>query len=396
MNAALFCILISISWVNETESVRVTEGGSSSENDTDILKRVNSLIPSWQIPRSVFDQIRQAVDDAPINPRTGRRFITFSVANAGHIRFALNLLCTFKIVKFPMSHHFMISLDDILHGNVSKLGWRSILLPSNFTGRAVTLKKKVSYCSIIKVKPVIAYLLLLMDVEPIIIDTDVAVLESDFLEQFTDAADVECQCDSNLAAKIPSDVKPPFWQVNMGFVKFHPTRPVMKFMPRWLNESFRRLRITEQRVFQDMLIRKRRSWINSDTFRIKRSGMTIRYLDPVLISNCGLLYRNGTDIVKEEALRRGIWRPKLVHCFHVSLIREKIALMKHVGLYYEKNRGCLLEQKPRCVHWDVWHGPVTKKVGEEVPDVSEEEEIGTEEPVEQGQTGESSYTVQES
>jgi hypothetical protein len=334
------------------------------KTDIEVLEKANSFLHSWQIPVRVFEEVKKMVADAPVNEKTGRRFILFSVVNSGHIRIAMNLLCTMRLAQFPSSYHFLISLDEVTHRNISKFGGRSIFLPSNFTGQAVTSKKMIYYCDIIKVKPIFAYLLLLMNVEPIIIDTDIIVLESDFLSEFTDAADIECQSDSKLLAKIPSSVDPPLWEINMGFVKFHPTPTLMNFMPLWLNRSFASAKVTEQRAFKNMLVKEPRHWINSDTFVIDSVGLTIRYLDPVYISNCGLLFASGSEIVKEEARKRGIWKPKLIHCFHIQRLTDKIFLMKGRGLYYEKGQACLKEWKPRCLHWDEWHGTANESIKE--------------------------------
>jgi hypothetical protein len=143
-----------------------------------------------------------------------------------------------KLVGIPRNSHFFFCLDLASYIALSALGWQAILIgEANFTSVAVNNSEIVEFDDILKVKPTLAYQILLWEVEVIVADADIVFLENP-LGEFTDKADFEVQCDSMVLFRIPLDQKEVNWQVNLGFFKVQPKKQVLKLIPRWLNVMY--------------------------------------------------------------------------------------------------------------------------------------------------------------
>ena len=103
-------------------------------------------------------------------------------------------------------------------------------------------------------------------------------------------------------------------------------------------------------------------WINADTFHvdIKRVNktpanisLTIRYLDPMLVTNTGGLWRNGREIFKVEAHRRGLTKP-MIHFFHIGHVREKRSTIVSNGLSCVEYNNCLKTQPKGIKYFELW------------------------------------------
>ena len=316
---------------------------------------------AWSIPAEAKSKLWDAVKNSPINEKTGRHCIIYSVANEGMIDFILNSLCSMKLVGIPRNYHVTIALDQESYDAISKIDEPVIYLKSNFTKQAVNNRKLIDFYNIIKVKPTILHQFLLWNVEPILVDVDSVFLQNPF-HVFNDEADFEVQCDSKIYYQIPYNEYPVPWQVNLGFFKVHPTKTVMKLMPFWLTRMYNASKVHDQSSLRKVLKPYPTFWINNDTISVDArslieddQNLTFRFLDPMLIANAGGLYQDGKRNWKKEAKRRKITRPEFIHFFHCGSVGEKLGYMKKNKLWFiNQTFQCLSEQPEGAVTFKVW------------------------------------------
>jgi hypothetical protein len=66
----------------------------------------------YDLPAGFVGDLRRAIEDFPINPQSGRRQVMFTIFDMPHIRFAQNLFCSTVAVKFDLSRHLFIALEQ--------------------------------------------------------------------------------------------------------------------------------------------------------------------------------------------------------------------------------------------------------------------------------------------
>jgi hypothetical protein len=319
----------------------------------------------WAIPDSALQDLWEIVEKSPINPRTNRHFLMLTVLNAGMIHFGLNMLCSMQLAGIAPNHHFMICLDEESFAAVTGIGAQAVYLPSNFTNIAVNNRHIVDFYDIVKVKPTFCHQLLLWNVEVNPVDADIVFLENP-LDLYDDSADLETQCDSKVYFQIPYGQEPVPWEVNLGYYRLHPTPFVMKLMPIWLSKMFVAPKLQDQSVLRRLLKPYPTRWLNKDTVIVSTDDLfpgdpdaanfTVRFLDPMLLTNAGGLWQEGKANWTAEARRRGIRRPKLIHFFHMGFIREKVTLIRDEGLeFVTSSNQCIKEQTKAAKHWPLWN-----------------------------------------
>jgi hypothetical protein len=140
----------------------------------------------------------------------------------------------------------------------------------------------------------------------------------------------------------------------------------MKLMPIWLSKMFVAPKLQDQSVLRRLLKPFPTRWLNEDTVIVSTSGLfpddpdaanfTVRFLDPMLLTNAGGLWQEGRENWTAEAKRRGVRRPKLIHFFHMGFIKEKIALIKEQGLeFVTSSHQCLKQQTRAAREWPLWN-----------------------------------------
>ncbi|KAH0795151.1 NADH:ubiquinone reductase (non-electrogenic) [Histomonas meleagridis] len=235
-----------------------------------------------------------------------------------------------KLANFTKNGYVFVATDIDAYNQMKELNPQTIYLPANFTKSAVNNIHMEDFAEILKIRPVLVHQLLLWDAEVIYTDIDIVFLE-DPISSFNDEADFEVQSDSDRIVKYNTSA-PVVFLPNMGYFKVHPTPIVLRFFKVWLQKFFSTPKKHEQTAFYDLLKPLPMEWINDDTFQIQVQTifqqteplhLKIRYLDPVYFTNAGSAFKNGRELWVNEAHRRNITKPKLVHFFHIGFIREK-------------------------------------------------------------------------
>jgi hypothetical protein len=339
---------------------------NSTFPNTSIPAHVHSNYSRWALPDSILEELWILVQNAPISPQTSRRYLGLTVINNGMIGFASNMICSAQIADIPSNAHFFIALDIPSYQSILKIGAQALLFQTgNFTSDAVNNQRLIEFYDIVKVKPTFIHQLLLWNVEAIPIDADM-IFFSNALNLFIDSADFETQCDSKEFFRIPYHNDSVAWQVNLGFYKIHPTPVVMKLMPIWLARMYNAPKIQDQSALRRILRGYPTRWLNNDTaivdvrqlFKdsVDTENITLRFLDPMLITNAGGLWQEGKEDWQAEAKLRKIKRPIANHFFHMGFIRSKLELMIEEQLWFvEKSGVCVKSQPKGVIKWPLWN-----------------------------------------
>ena len=326
---------------------------------------VNDNFSNWSIPLRTQIELWNIVQESPINEKTKRHFILFSVANAGMKEYIINSICSMKIAGIPKNFHVTIALDEEAYMSVKKIDANVVYFHSNFVRKAVNNRQIIDFYNIVKVRPTILYQLLLWDVEPIMVDSDTVFL-SDPLHLFNDEADFEVQCDSKEYYKIPYNKYPVPWQVNLGYYKLHPTPSVLKLMPIWMEFMYKSPKVNDQSALRKILKKYPTFWLDNgsndtvivDTKSIlgsKYPNLSFRFLDPMRIANAGGLYQDGKDFWRNESKKIRLDKPEFIHFFHIGHISQKMNTMKENNLiFFDGNQVCLKDSPHGVKEFYVW------------------------------------------
>ena len=131
----------------------------------------------------------------------------------------------------------------------------------------------------------------------------------------------------------------------------------------YLRKMYETPKMQDQNTLCQLLKPYKKKWINNDTFIINTTkylgvdnpNMTMRFLDPMIVTNAGGLYLDGEKNWKKESKRRNIDKPTLIHFFHMGHNRDKKNLMKKQGLWFiDDNLQCIKEKPPGAVKFKVW------------------------------------------
>lgn len=344
------------------ESVKFTEEENESAYPLTSPANLDDKYINWSIPEETKKKLWKSIIKAPLNEKTGRHTIIFSIANAGMINFIINSLCSMQLIGIPKNHRITVALDEETYRVLLKINEPVVLLNSNFTKRAVNNKQIHDFYNIIKVKPTILHQFLLWNVEPITVDADTVFLKNPF-HLFNDEADFEVQCDSKEFYQIPSNMMPVPWQVNLGFFKVRPSKTVMKFLPIWLLKMYNAPKNAMQSMLRRALKPYETYWINNDTVIVNTTtllgsdypNLTFRFLDPMLVTNAGGLYLDGAKAWKSEAKRRNIDKPEMIHFFHLGKNDWKMSLIRRKNLiFYNKDHKCLDKFPKGAIDFKTW------------------------------------------
>lgn len=326
------------------------------------LPNLDKNFSKWSIPDDMKLALWRAKQKSPINPKTGRHSLAVFLANEGMINFTLNSLCSLKFVETQPNQHITIALDRETYDAISNINETVIMYKSNFTKRLVNNNQLVNFYDIIKIKPTVIHQFLMWDTEIINFDGDTVFLKNPY-DVFKDESDYEVQCDSKEYYQVPYNVTPVPWQVNLGVHKVHPSPSMLKLYPMYLRKLYMTPKKHDQSVLRQVLKPYKKKWLNNDTFIINTTkylgadnpNLTMRFLDPMLVTNAGGLYLDGKKNWKKESKRRNIDMPVLIHFFHLGHNRDKKNLMKKQQLWFvNDNLECEKEKPPGAVNFKVW------------------------------------------
>lgn len=367
IGTATFIIIVLTSAALFIKNTQIPTKHENKWNTTEITfpqtppAHIEDIYASWQLNDRMKQELWEIVQNSPLNPKTNKHMLMVSVMNEGMIKFATNMICSMKYAQIDPRNQVTIALDMESYNAIKNIGGQAIYLESNFTRSAVNVRKKVDFYKIVKVRPTVVHQLLLWDVEAILVDIDIIFL-SNPLPYFKDNADFEVQCDSRIFYKIPSDVQPLKWEINLGFYKLHPTPTVMELFPKWLKRMYDVPNIQDQDALRKILKQYPHRWIDNETTLVETtellgtnySNLTFRYLDPMLFVNPGGVFQDGKEDWLAEAHRRNIKRPVMCHFFHIGLVNGKIKSMKKNDLWFVDDNFLCLKNPPGGVDWPVW------------------------------------------
>ena len=309
--------------------------------DRQELANVDSRFKDWELNPEFLDKLRDFARKTPINPATGYHIVEFSVCNAGFIEFAANLYCSSVKAGIPKNRYVFIATDMESYETLSALGASVIHLASNFTKNSVTDRKILDYVKLAKLRPTILHQFLLWGLETVLIDSDVVILE-DFIDLFSPVSDMDVGFDSKELVAVPTRL--PFWEVNMGILRFVPTDPVLQFFPEWLSQSYVSPKVHEQKKFKTMMRNRPQTLMGDSIVKIDYNStlsLKMHYLDPMLVTNPGATLFYSKDKFRAEAKRRGIRKPKVVHLFHCMSINQKRSALRSLKLRYFSDNRCV-------------------------------------------------------
>lgn len=327
-----------------------------------VLAHLDDKYTNWSLTDEIKEQLWEAIQKSPINEKTGRHYLMVFLSNAGMIEYTLNSLCSIKLAGVEKNKRITIALDQEAYDKLKNIDEPVILFEKNFTKKLVNSHKLVDFYNIVKIRPTIVHQFLLWNTEFIHSDSDIVYLKNP-LEVFNDEADYEVQCDSKEYYQIPYKKMPVPWQVNLGFYKVHPSPVLLKLLPLCLKGMYEEPRRHDQSVMRKILKPYPTTWLNEDTVIVNTStllgentpNITFRFLDPMFVTNAGGLYQEGHDDWKNEAKRRNIDIPTLVHFFHIGHSREKKIVMKDNNLWFvDKQNKCVKEKPKGAIEFKAW------------------------------------------
>jgi hypothetical protein len=122
----------------------------------------------------------------------------------------------------------------------------------------------------------------------------------------------------------------------------------------------------EQSALQRILRQGRSRWLSNDTAIVdlrKLFGndpdprnITLRFLDPMLVTNAGGLWKEGEKDWRTEAGRRKIRRPSAVHFFDIGDEASKRSLIVKKDLWFRQNDGQCVKNPPNAtIEWPLWN-----------------------------------------
>lgn len=337
----IFCFVSSILF-------RTYLASFSSNYSTTNLAHISNSYINWSIPDSTKNQFLDFLQNAPQNKETGRKYIYVSLANFGATEFLINCLCSMQKVGIPKNHRISIALDQDAFNTISAIDENVILLPSPFSSKLVNNRHYIEFCNVVKFKVAILYQLLLWNIEPIFFDADI-VFMADPISIFRNDVDFQVQFDSKTSFRLPSYEMPVPWEVNLGFVKVLPTPAVLKFMPIYCEYLLRSPKNRMQSSFRKVLIKSPATWLNNDTIIMdttsllgkEYSNLTMRFFDPMLVTNPGAVFFDLRHNVTREAWRRNLSRPYIIHLFHLGEnAYKKLTLKRKLLIFYDDNLKC--------------------------------------------------------
>ena len=336
--------------------------------ETSLPNLSNDEYPKWTLPPIFLQKLWNLVSQAPRTPNTNSKYFMCTFANFGFLTFAHTWLCSLSKTTFPTNGWALICTDYDVYTNLTILpefSSRLLYLPTNsFTKDAVTNRRLADQLDILKFKATIIHQLILWEIDCIEADVDI-VFFSNPLYLFDNVTDFEFQSDSRKNARFSfepgTDVD--IWELNSGFIRFKSSPFMKEFCHMWISNLYKS-RLNDQQMIGKLLFRKipmkwtgNYSFIaNTESLFQKPSNMTFKYLDPMLIANCGGVFNDGKPIWIEEAKRRNIKKPVLIHFFHLSTIGQKYRRIRDNGLLITPTPDGYCPDLPSGYSFPLWKG----------------------------------------
>jgi hypothetical protein len=305
--------------------------GSFIENHLHYMDRASEVM--YSLPDEFLRKLRNAVDMAPINKRTGRKAIMFTIFNLDHVSQAKNLLCSSIQVGLPRNYHVFIGLDSFAIVEMRKMGINPILFDVS--------DRKYGYYEICKLKGHIHIRLLLWNVETTVCDTDIVFLK-DPRRLFKERSHFEVGDENAVFNWSLSHYN--YDNFNVGFMRVLPSVMSIQVYQKWAFALRQVDGMLDQMVLHGLLAPYRKQSIKGPLqfYDIRNligrdkpapnETFKIRWYGQLRVHNGGSMWMT-VDQARDAAIKKGVNMPHVVHfCFMPPADKRPFA--ENAGLWF--------------------------------------------------------------
>jgi hypothetical protein len=326
----------------------LTPPGSSPDNASSTLEYaayssqfLQSLSPIppigyealYRLPQSFTDSLHTSLLNAPVDLKTGKKQIMFTIFNSAHQQLAKNLLCSSRAALIPSGFHIFIALDFDAYSEFESLTSSVYFLNLS--------EPRSHYERCCKLKLIILYQFLLWNVDTVICDDDIVFIRSP-LDLFGAAAHLEVASESS-EADFSSDFD--YSQLNVGFFRVIPCELTVLLINHWIGVLIPDPHALDQNVLAAMINPLK---IGGPSDGIQEydlhsiisttEHLIVRWFDLLAIVN-GLIFHQTGDRTALTARERGFSKP---YAIHLAFIKsdEKVPVFAEHGLWFVSNGVC--------------------------------------------------------
>jgi hypothetical protein len=281
----------------------------------------------FRLTQSFVNQLEEAVSRAPVNARTGRRELMFTIFDERQLALTRNCLCSSRSVGLPENYHLFIAMDTVALSGLLPLCPSTLFL--NMSGRGFR------YDEFCRVKAFVHLLLLSWDIETTVCDNDLVFLQNPrFL--FREESDFEAMVHDGGYFEFSKGY--PWWSMNVGFMRCLPSELGIAVYQRWLVRMMENMGPLDQDFLQAMLrprfVRSENAtaWFDLSNETSRNEAFRLRYYDPFLVQNGDMMIRFRRHYARIARIR-GIKEPYLCHLSFV-IPRHKIRVLVDSGLWF--------------------------------------------------------------
>jgi hypothetical protein len=309
------------------------------------------LASKYSLPDSFTEVLRNVVDSLPSNPRTGRRQLMFTVFTHNHITFAMNLLCSQLAIRYDMRSHLYIALDQAAFHLIL-----SLTIPAECPRPAIALlERDLKWRELCRLKLVIHYTLLTMNVETTSCDDDI-VFYQDPSPLFDDDTDLQVGSEGR-DRQFHRQFE--YNKLNSGFFRVVPNEVSLHFYHSWTQMAIANTSALGQIILAELVEPFRdtrfdgspRQYYRMDTLLHRNEYLRITWFDPLAVPTAKLFHWERT-LTLLVARRRGIRRPFIFHAAWLLEQQKPIAFAEN-GLWLIHSGTCTLDTTLE----DPWPGP---------------------------------------
>jgi hypothetical protein len=312
------------------------------------------LVPVYSLPDYFLETLKTVVDSLPRNSRTGPRQLVFTIFTLAHLRFALNLLCSQLAIRYDLSRHLYIALDQRAFDKML-----SFQIPDDCPRPAIAfldiLGRGLGLPGLCRLKLLIHYTLLTMGVDVTSCDDDIVFYQDPFL-LFDDDTDLQVGSEGGDRR---FNLNFEYNKLNSGFFRVVPSDVSIHFYHYWARMAFANTSALGQTIlaelvepFRDKRFRGHpRQYYDMTTLLGRNQYLRITWFDPLAVTTAKLFHweRDETLTVARE---RGITRPFLFHAAWLQRHQKPIAFVEN-ELWLVSLGRCELDKRLR----NPWPGP---------------------------------------
>jgi hypothetical protein len=301
----------------------------------------------FRFDESFLIQLHRAVVAAPVNSRTGRSELMFTIFDAQQLLLARNCLCSSRSVGLPDDYHIFIALDEISLSGLSLMHTSTLFL--NLSGRGF------GYFEFCRAKLFVQALLLFWGVEATMCDNDLVFLR-DPRELFREESDFEAMVQN--PEELTFSPSYPWWRVNVGFMRCLPSELGIVVYRQWLERMLSDMTVLDQNFLQRMLqssfvfATNSTAWFNLSKDTSRNELFALRYYDPLHVQNGAMMTRFRSEFT-ELARTRHVREPYACHLAYI-VPQKKIRVFVESGLWFLSPGNDTCGVRPAKHIYDPW------------------------------------------